>query len=269
MSTMAGLLLAVMVSAGGPAWGGGIVIRDDRDDTRYLELGAHFEGVAVDLAVPFRDPARTGGNGVGVLVGSRWVLTAAHVAAALQPGHPASRVSGPHSVIVAGKPYRVAEVVLQPRWSFGEGPSPDDIALLRLAEPVEGGDSVAVYDGGDEEGRDIVIVGWGDTGTGLTGPVSADGRLRGATNRIDEAREGEIVFDFDEPESPEATDLEGVSGPGDSGGPALTRVDGRWYVVGVSVAQDGMGRGPGRYGAREFYTRVSRYANWIRSVMSG
>lgn len=92
------------------------------------------------------------------------------------------------------------------------------------------------YAGSDEIGKEIVIVGKGDTGTGLSGPLSADGILRAATNRVDDIFDGQIVFDFDAPDSEDVTDLEGVSGPGDSGGPAFLEANGTRYVVGISVA---------------------------------
>lgn len=43
----------------------------------------------------------------------------------------------------------------------------------------------------------------------------------------------------------EGTDLEGVGGPGDSGGPALLELDGRVLVAGVSSAASSP---PGQYG---------------------
>jgi len=69
----------------------------------------------------------------------------------------------------------------------------------------------------------------------------------------------------------DAMPLEGISGPGDSGGPTLIDL----CVAGVSSAQrvvidvDDEGRetgGPGRYGVIEVYTRVSSYLPWIRAA---
>ena len=58
-------------------------------------------------------------------------------------------------------------------------------------------------------------------GTGLTGPTDGDGRLRAATNVIDNVDGNYFLFSFSPPEDPSATDLEGIGGPGDSGGPAF------------------------------------------------
>lgn len=60
------------------------------------------------------------------------------------------------------------------------------------------------------------------------------------------------------------TPLEGISGPGDSGGPALIETADGLRVAGLSVASSG--RPKGRYGALEFYSRVSPQVTWIREI---
>ncbi len=122
--------------------------------------------------------------------------------------------------------------------------------------------------GGDSCGS-RQVVGAGMRGTGLTGPVEDDGRIRGATNRIDEAAEAWLRFVFDAPDAENATDLEGISGPGDSGGPALLVIDGTASIAGINSGQDDVATGgqPGRYGVSEYYTRVSSYIPWIEQTM--
>jgi hypothetical protein len=183
-------------------------------------------------------------------------LTAAHVAVEVEPGH---RVT-----IGAGR-YVVDSVIRHPEWNDD---GPHDIALLRLASAVEGIRPARLYRDSAELDRQIVVVGYGDIGTGLTGPEANDGRVRGATNRVDEATALWIKFVFHRPDDPRATRLEGVSGPGDSGGPAyLDGVEGE-VLVGVSSGQSSRATGglPGRYGVTEFYTRVSRYVTWIERI---
>jgi hypothetical protein len=104
------------------------------------------------------------------------------------------------------------------------------------------------------------------TGTGETGPDGEDGRLRGAQNTVSAApAPGWIAFEFDAP--PAGDDLEGISGPGDSGGPALLERDGRQFVVGVSSSNDSGDAAPCRYGSREYYARVSYAVPWLRETM--
>ena len=72
----------------------------------------------------------------------------------------------------------------------------------------------------DYTGVTVVFVGAGDIGTGESGPAGADGQMRMARNTVAVADERFLLFKFDAPDSPSALDLEGISGPGDSGGPA-------------------------------------------------
>ena len=114
----------------------------------------------------------------------------------------------------------------------------------------------------------ILVAGRGLPGDGLQGPAARDGKLRAATNRVDRVLEKWLVFRFDPPA--EALDDEGISGPGDSGGPALIdRGKARRAVVGVSSAQDDHGTGKeGRYGVDEYYVRAAAYRDWITSTIA-
>ncbi|MGH7860532.1 MAG: hypothetical protein ACREQY_24640, partial [Candidatus Binatia bacterium] len=55
---------------------GAIIIRHDRDDSRYRELAADYpQLVHMNTEEPGQPP-----DGEGALVGPNWVLTAAHIA---------------------------------------------------------------------------------------------------------------------------------------------------------------------------------------------
>ncbi len=225
-----------------------ILIRHDRDDRAYRAL-----------AEPFTAVARIGRAGAGVLVAPQWVATAAHVGMGFR------RELG---VSVGSRRFDVADVIAHPDWKETGGPAAADLALIRLSAPVTGVEPVGIYDGNNEAGMSVVFVGHGGTGTGLTGPAAEDGVMRAATNVVDRVDDHWLYFDFDAPAT--ATDLEGISGPGDSGGPALVRQgdSGRWLLAGVSVWGRPGANGRGTYGAQEGYTRVSRYAAWIASVVT-
>ena len=158
----------------------------------------------------------------------------------------------------------MAEIYIHPDWSEG----PHDIALVRLTSasvipPVQ------VYAHTDEVGRVVTVAGSGDGGNGLTGPTGNDGLVRAATNRVDSASAYWLRWEFNAPEDPEATPLEGISGPGDSGGPAYLSRDDVTYVAGISSGQSTRATGgrEGLYGVTEFYTRVSSYVSWIAAVI--
>ncbi|UCE03305.1 MAG: trypsin-like serine protease [Candidatus Latescibacterota bacterium] len=235
------VLLALILAD--PRDAGAIVVRHDADDADYVALGSRYPaGVSV---LP---------DGSGALVAPRFVLTAAHVAHGVANRFP--------RVEIEGTEYEVERVFLHPDW-MGRGAH--DLALLRLKRGAADVACAALYRQNDEVGRVITFVGRGDTGTGTTGPMSVDRKKRGATNRIDAADADWIYFTFDA--GAEATALEGVSGPGDSGGPAFAEMDGVLYVLGVSVFS--FNGKPGRYGTREAYTRVSTHADWIDSIVAG
>ncbi|MDX1577620.1 MAG: trypsin-like serine protease [Gemmatimonadota bacterium] len=240
------ILLGVALVATAPP----IILRHDADAEASKRLATGFRTL-VHLNLP---------DGEGVLIRPDWVLTAAHVAVEVRPGH---------ALTVGGRAAEVAEVRLHPAWDDG----PHDIALLRLVSPVEHVRPVPVYRERDETGALVHIVGRGDGGTGLSGPDGEPGVLRAATNRIDFVTDAWIAFRFDDPreEGSAATALEGVSGPGDSGGPAYIERDGVRYVAGVSSAQSTRETGgrEGVYGVTEFYARVSSYIAWIEEVAGG
>jgi Trypsin len=237
-------LLALLAAAEASA----IVRRHDRDDALYRELAKGHDAV-VDLNLP---------GGAGTLIAPRWVLTAAHAAALMK--------KEAHQVKIAGRAYAVARTVSHPGGEVGK----DDLALLELAEAVTGATPVPVYEGRAEAKGDVVtFAGQGFSGDGVTGPNVRDGVRRGAMNRIESVREKWLTFLFDAP--PAGEELEGISGPGDSGGPALMTVDGKVFVVGVSSAQDSRATAgkEGVYGVTEYYVRVSSYGEWIRGTMGG
>ena len=98
--------------------------------------------------------------------------------------------------------------------------SSDDIALVRLAQPVTDIVPVAIYKDSDEPGQIVKIIGKGATGTGAHGhdpggPNRTE--LRHAFNRITSAHGRWLCYVFDEP--PSALPLEGITSNGDSGGP--------------------------------------------------
>lgn len=218
-----------------------IVIRHDQSDAKYKTDESTYPAV-----VRFED-------GAGVLVGSQWVLTAAHVASLFQAGYI-------KTARFAGKSVPIADVTIHPEWTMG---GPHDVALVRLKHAVTDVVPVKLYQGADEQNKTVRFVGWGDTGNGRTGVATQDGVMRFADNVVNEVDEAHLYFKFDRP--PDALELEGVSGPGDSGGPALLEVDGVTYTLGVSAMADGP---PGKYGVTEIYPRISQYHSWLHSVMT-
>jgi hypothetical protein len=149
----------------------------------------------------------------------------------------------------------------------------DDIALVKLVQPVTDVAPVAIYKDSDEPGQLVKIVGKGATGTGATGhdpggPNRTE--LRRAFNTITSAYDRWLCYVFDEP--PTAVPLEGILGNGDSGGPVLIQVDDQWRLAGLAawkvVHGHVMTARPGRYGQISCNARLSHYADWIEDMKS-
>ena len=263
------LLILLAVSSTASA----IVIRHDVDDSKYRIPASEFPAL-VDMP----------GEGHGVLIAPQWVITAAHTI----PGH-----SELKQVVINGVSRDVERVVMHSGYktlpqdlidqamASGEAmlivvflASSDDIALVKLTQPVTDVAPVAIYKDNDEPGQIVKIVGKGVTGTGATGhdprgPNRTE--LRRAFNKITSAHDRWFCYVFDKP--PSALPLEGILGNGDSGGPALIQVDDQWLLAGLAswkvVQGDVRTARPGLYGQTACNVRLSHYIEWIESVMSG
>lgn len=230
-----------------------IVMRHDVDEAKYIALGAKYGGAAIRLNA-----------GCGTFIRPNWIITAAHVATIPQIGE---------DVTVNGVKYKIKRNIPHPEFSM-RGRIAHDIALLELEENVPNVELAKLYTQSDEVGKTIIFAGTGWAGTGdkgmADGQINKDRKLRAARNKVNGTnRSGFIRFTFDAPDSEDALPLEGISGPGDSGGPALWFDGDQAYIMGVSSHQDGkgMGKPEGRYGADEYYARVSDYANWINKTI--
>jgi len=266
------LHFALAALAALPFAAGAIVIRDDVDDARYRMDGAAFPAL-VDMP----------GEGHGVLIAPRWVVTAAH--AAPMDGMDVD-------VVISGHARKVERVFVHPGYrkmpdALGQealatgNPSrvhaflaaSDDIALIKLVSPVEGIVPVRLYRGSAEVARTATLMGKGATGNGAEGQaVDAPHRaaLRRADNVITGANELYVWYRFDPP--PLGLPLEGVLGSGDSGGPLIVEEQGEWQLVGLGswiTALPEHALDAGFYGQVVHNVRVSRYVGWIESVVCG
>jgi hypothetical protein len=247
-----------------------IVIRDDVDDSKYRVPASEFPAL-VDMP----------GEGHGVLIAPQWVVTAAHAV---------TWQSEIKQVTIAGVPRDVERLVIHP--GYKKSPqklldqalatwdwtlfrvllsSSDDIALLKLAQPVTDVSPIAINKSDDEFGQIIEIIGKGATGNGVTGYEFSSSRrteLRRAYNKVTGADGRWLCYMFDKPS--EALPLEGGSGSGDSGGPVLLQTEKGLLLAGLTSWSDpqSTNRTPGRYGQITCNVRLSHYKDWIESIIS-
>uniref|UniRef100_A0A3B3WJZ4 Coagulation factor IX n=1 Tax=Poecilia mexicana TaxID=48701 RepID=A0A3B3WJZ4_9TELE len=206
----------------------------------------------------------------GSLLSEFWVITAAHcLVLAKQKGYTIFVRVGEHDVNVveaSERNHEVAEEHIHHRYNFSQSQFNHDIALLKLATPVElsnerrpicVGSTVLMQDLMKDSGISLVS-GWGrtldkgreaDKLQKLSAPV-ADLALCKQSSRIPITR-----FMFC------AGLADGLSDScqGDSGGPHATNYKGTWFLTGIVSWGEGCAQ-KGKYG---IYTHVSRYYPWI------
>lgn len=249
-----------------------IVIRDDVDDSKYRIMAAEFPAL-VDMP----------GEGHGVLIAPQWVVTAAHAV---------TWQTEIKQVVINGVPRDVERLVIHSGYKKPSQAlidqalatwdwtlfivllsSSDDIALIKLTEPVTDVSPVTIHKGSDEFGQTIQIIGKGATANGVSGydaHASHRTALRRAYNKVTSADGRWFCYVFDKPS--ETLPLEGGSGSGDSGGPVLIQSDEQWLLAGLTswtAPHQGATKIPfGQYGQISCNVRLSHYKAWVESMIS-
>lgn len=234
-----------------------ITIRNDTSDQSYVTLGNQYSSVG----------KITTSNSVasGVLIGSNWVLTAAHVVKS------ATNIK----FVIGGQTLTTSNAYFHPLWN-GNPLAGNDIGLIQLST----GSSIApaqIYGGtkGGIVGQMGTFTGYGLTGTGITGyKTTLDGKKRGAQNTIEASITGlstsavdKLFFaDFDNPITSTAQSLEGLIAPGDSGGGDFVNVNGTNYLVGINSFVGAFdGNINSSYGDFSGHTFIPSYMDWINT----
>src|SRR5689334_10169840 len=151
-----------------PAWSA--TIRDDQPDRDYLDLGGSPDYAPVGMFVN-----SWGYTGSATLIAPDWVLTGAHNLIAASSG----------TFTINGNSYTLSELFLNPGWQNGNPLGGYDFGLVHLSTSVAGITPATLYTGSLELGQTAAFVGFGLTGTGLTGYRTLDQRKRAFQNVID------------------------------------------------------------------------------------
>lgn len=249
-------------------------IRHDRADSSYTSLAASYPAVG----------KLTWGSYIcsATLIDDDWILSAGHCLDA--SGYTASDWTFDLSDSGGGV-HVGAEKFLHPDWvsTGGDLLAGVDIALLRLATKESVIGPAQINTDTSEVGRIATHVGYGRTGTGLTGMNASAGTKRAGQNIVD--LDGTSVSGFNEKvlfedfDSGSAGDnwsgsasqlnLEYLIASGDSGGPMFIDFGSGEVVAGVhSFISSVDGVTDADYGDIAGSIRVSSFASWISTTIA-
>jgi hypothetical protein len=248
--------------------------RHDRNDFDYLSSSVLFTSVGrFTGAGTTADGQPINYSASGTLIAPNWVLTAGHVV----------DIADSLTFTLNSIPIAADAWVHHPQWT-GDLTTGYDIALVHLPTSVTDVTPANLYKGGLELGRIGTYVGYGKTGTGLTGATTFDGQKRAAQNMVDSwfnSNPRILMSDFDNP-NPSSFDnmvgsktplyLEGLLAPGDSGGALfITADDGKRYLAGVNSFVGASFfdlKADSDYGDFSGATRVTWFTPWIANTIA-
>lgn len=220
----------------------------------------------------------------GVVIAGQFVLTAAHVVS----GQPLNALQFALNLGATQWTSAIESVAIHPTYSFPY----DDLAVLKLANPVPASVPIyPLYTGTPTAGMTLILVGYGASGNGDTGPsVPANSTIKRVGANALDALQSTIdtsgktsrffLYDFDGPTGNGSmggptlgNSLETVVAVGDSGSPVFVRNGSTLQLYGISnlVASPTGGTVSYQFGTvgGGMVASDARFAPWLQSTTEG
>ncbi len=253
----------------------GVIRHDTVMDSQYTSLGANslYDSVG---QVRFTGTDGKSYAASAIMIAPTWALTAAHVVDS----------TASLDFTLGDETYGATNWLHHSKWDgdLGKG---YDIGLIEFAGIQVADDMIAtLYDGNNELGKLGTFVGYGTTGTGLTGyDPESDLDKRAGQNMVDAflrtpGKQSRVLLaDFDKAGDPSESSwgddtpvgLEYLIAPGDSGGGLFQDIGGTNYLTGIHSFGWGIldGNPNSDYGDASGHTRVSSFYGWINDIIGG
>lgn len=244
------------------------LIREDVDRSPYEDLANRPEFAATGfITTQGLDGDFTAS---GTLLGSTWVLTAAHVVQNVTT----------MDFRIDGILRQASGWIVHPKYGNNLS-SGYDLALVQLSAAINTVTPATRYRNSVRPGMVATFVGYGMGGDGIDGSTTPTGTKLAGMNVIDglDARKRVAIIDFDGPVtsdrslnrsgSPVPLDLEYMIAPGDSGGGMYIETPGGPMLAGLhSYGLDLNGNFLDDYGDQTGHTLLFPLNGWIDSVMN-
>ena len=168
------VLLGFLAGMARPMTVSAATIRDDEPDSAYVTLGNNPAFASVGTLVN-----SWGYTGCGILIAPGWVLTAAHLFTAASSA----------TFTIGGTSYTSTQLFTDPSWD-GNASDGSDFGLVHLSSSLTAIPPPPLYTGPSLLGQTGTFVGFGFTGTGLTGwktsrrPETRFSRCRGCQQSV-------------------------------------------------------------------------------------